>query len=514
MSVALPLADAEEARATAAAPWRSHLTALGTLAAALLLLFLPDAAGMVRVWSRSETFNHCFLILPIIGWLVWQRAPQLRQLVPVAWAPGLTVVAAGALLWLLGQAGGLGVARHLGLVLMLQGSVVACLGKAVSRALAFPLFYAFFLVPVGQELVPPLQLLTADIAMLLLGLAGIPAHLEGIFISTPTGYFEVAEACAGASFLIAMVAYGALVGNVCFRSPVRRALFMAAALLIPILANGIRAWGTIYIASLTSNDFAAGFDHIIYGWFFFAFVIALLMAGGWPFFDRRIGDPWFDPAALQTRAPASAPLGAIALAALAMAALPLAWSAAIASNAASAPAELRLPAVEGWQRVGAGGGRPWQPHYAGADLVRMGRYRNGAGQEVDLAIVVFARQEEGRELVGFGQGPVKPNGAWAWIANGPAPVGGRLDRIASHGTVREVAIFYRVGSILTGGPAAVKLETMKVRLLGGPQRAVAVLVSSVAPAAGVSPRPAIDAFLKDLGPIEALADRAAGLPRG
>jgi hypothetical protein len=75
-----------------------------------------------------------------------------------------------------------------------------------------------------------------------------------------------------------------------------------------------------------------------------------------------------------------------------------------------------------------------------------------------------------------------------------------------------VATFYRVGRIVTGSQAAVKLETIKVRLLGGPQRAVAVLVSAPAPARGVSPRPAIDAFLSSLGPVAPLADRVAGLP--
>ncbi|HEX8534565.1 MAG TPA: exosortase A, partial [Allosphingosinicella sp.] len=270
--------------------WRPHLIALGALAASVLLLFLRDASGMVRIWLESETFNHCALILPIIGWLVWQRLPELRQLQPSAWAPGLLLVAAGAAGWLLGDAGSVAVARHAGLVLMLQGSVVACLGKQVACALAFPIFYAIFLIPAGDELVPPMQTLTAQMCMALLGLVGLPAHIEGVFITTPTGYFEVAEACSGVQFLIAMIAYGALVANVCFRSWSRRLLFMAAAILIPVLANGVRAWGTIYIAHLTSNDFAAGFDHVFYGWIFFALVIALLMAAGWPFFDRKPGD--------------------------------------------------------------------------------------------------------------------------------------------------------------------------------------------------------------------------------
>ncbi|MDP8912600.1 MAG: exosortase A [Pseudomonadota bacterium] len=513
MNAVLSVPTAEAGDMTAGRGWRLHLIALAVAVSAILLLFHADATGMVRVWMESQTFNHCALILPIIGWLVWQRLPELRQLEPRAWAPGLLLVAVGAAGWLLGEAGGVALARHAGLVLMLQGTVIACLGKNVARGLAFPIFYALFLIPAGQELVPPLQTITADICMALLGLVGIPAHIEGIFITVPTGYFEVAEACSGVQFLIAMLAYGALVANVCFRSWKRRALFMLVAVVIPIVANGVRAWGTIYIASLTSNDFAAGLDHVIYGWVFFALVIALVMAAGWPLFDRRASDPWFDPMKLRERCRGSSPIWPIAAATLGIAALPLAWSAAVASAADASPSEIILPAVPGWQPVPASGGRLWQPSFVGADLFRMARYRNAAGHEVDLAVAVFMRQQEGRELVGFGQGAVVPGGPWAWASNGPAPPGGRLDRIASHGAVREVATFYRVGSILTGSAAAVKLETMKTRLLGGPQRAVAVMVAAEAPAEGVSPRPAIDAFLKDLGSIEALADRAAGLPQ-
>ena len=507
MTAVLPIRKARPLAGPAG--WRAHLAALGIVASAILLLFREDVAGLGRVWTESATFNHCFLVLPIIAWLVWQRLPELRQLEPSAWAPGLAIVAAGAGGWLLGYAGSVALARHAGLVVMLQGAAIACLGPSVSRAIAFPLFYAFFLVPVGDQLVPPLQTVTAKVSMALLGLAGVPAHIEGIFITIPTGYFEVAEACSGIQFLVAMVAYGALVANVCFRSWRRRILFFLAAILIPVLANGVRAFATIYIAHVTDTDFAAGVDHIVFGWIFFAIVLALLMAAGWRFFDRRPGDPWFDPKALQPTRPAGGALAPAAAAAVALAALPLAWSAAVASRPQAAAEDFALPDVPGWERVQPS--RKWRPHFAGADLFRFGTYRNRAGQEVDLAIAVYERQEEGRELVGFGQGPVAPKSRWAWTATGDAPAGARLDRLASHGRIREVATFYRVGRIVTGNDLAVKVETMKTRLFGGPSRAVAVMVSAEAAAESVSPRPAIDAFLKALGAPSVLADKAAGL---
>jgi exosortase A len=490
--------------------WRTHLLALIAAATAILLLFHRDAAHMASIWWTSSTYNHVLLIPPILAWLVWQRRPELSQLTPSAWRLPLAAVALGGLLWLLGEAAGLALARHAGLVLMLQGTTAACLGKAVVRGLAFPLFFMVFLVPAGEEIVPFMQTLTADISMVLLGLSGIPAHIEGVFITTPTGYFEVAEACAGVKFLIAMIALGALVANLCFRSWPRRIAFMAAAIVIPILANGVRAFGTIYIAEATGLEFAESFDHIFYGWIFFALVIALLMGAGWRFFDRRVDEPWFDPASLQrTPAPESNWRGVTAIV-VALAAVPVLWSTAVSAAGTEAPpSEIAFPEVRGWQRVAPTSGRPWQPHFAGADLLRMARYRDAQGREVDLAVAVFARQEEGRELVGYGQGAAAPGGAWAWTSAAPAPANGTAERIASHGTTREVVSFYRVGDSLTGSGMQVKLETMKTRLLGGPQRAVAVLVSAEAPGAGASARPAIDAFLAALGPVDTLADRAA-----
>jgi exosortase A len=494
--------------------WRGHLAGLGAAWASILLLFHRDAADMVSIWWNSSTFNHCLLIVPLIGWLVWQRGPELRRLAPAAWAPGLLLAAAGAAAWLLGEAGSLALARHLGLMLMLQGAVIACLGKAVARGLAFPIFYALFLVPFGEEAEPFMQTVTADMAMRLLAWSQVPAHIEGVFITTPTGHFEVAEACSGVKFLVAMLAYGALAANLCFRSWTRRALFMLACLLVPALANGVRAWGTIYIAFRSgSNAFAESVDHVVYGWFFFGAVMALIMACAWPFFDRKAGEPWFDPKTLQrpgAEAGPGAKLIAITAAAVVLAAAPLLWSAAIASaGTRPAPVDIALPDVPGWARV-APHGRPWQPRFEGADLIRVGRYRNGAGQEVDLAIAVYARQDERRKLVAYGQGAaVRP---WAWTADAIAPPNGKAELLYSFGTMREALTFYRVGDILTGSAAKAKLATMKVHLLGGPQRAVAVIVSAEVLADGSPVRPALDGFLWALGPVDRLADRAAGLP--
>ncbi len=496
-------------------PWRLHLALLGGVWTAILLIFRHDVATMADIWWNSSTFGHCLFVGPIIAWLVWQRAPELRRLTPQSWWPALLIVAAGAGGWLLGDAAGVAVARHLGLVLMLQGAVVACLGPAVTRGLLFPVAYMLFLVPIGDALVPPLQTLTANMCMALLRLFGVPAHIEGVFITIPNGYYEVAEACSGVKFLVAMIAYGALVANVCFRSWTRRVLFMIAAVIVPVLANGLRAFGTIYVGYLSDGRMAGDFDHIIYGWVFFAVVMTAMMAGGWRFFDRRPNDSWFDAAAVQpVPPPVDSPRRStgVAVAVVALALTPMLWSAAIATDgAASLPSRIVPPDVSGWKRVDDAAHYPWRPRFDGADHAVIGHYRDAAGHTVDLSITVYADQADGREIVGYGRGAVDPESAWGWTDDTAPPPFGTAARISAPGpVVREVATFYRVGDVTTGSAMRVKLETLRVRLLGGRQRAVAILVSAEQPGRGESARPAIDAFLHALGPIDRLADRMAG----
>jgi exosortase A len=457
---------------------------------------------MAAIWWNSSTYTHCALILPIIGWLVWQRLPELRQLRPAAWWPPLLLVAAGGLIWLLGDAGSVGLARHLALVLMLQGAVMTCLGKSVARGLAFPIFYAFFLIPVGDEIVPTMQTITAAMCMALLDLVGIPAHIEGIFITTPDGYFEVAEACAGVKFLVAMVAYGALVANVCFRSWPRRLLFMLAAIAIPILANGIRAWGTIYISSVTDTNFAAGFDHVVYGWVFFAIVIALLMGAGWPFFDRKPGDPLVRPRAFSGPPPAHPPLVRADALPRCRWLVPAIAVAATRRRAAASPAGL-----PGWTRSQPTRRPPWH-RTSRADLSHRPLPRRArAGRSISPSPSSPASRRARADR--FRPGRDRPESDWAWTR--PAPRRGSSTGSPTTGSSAKWHLLPG-RAILTGREVEAKIEATRVRLLGGPQRAVAVLVSAEAPSEGESPRPAIDAFLGALGDVAVLADRAAGLP--
>ncbi|MBS0479688.1 MAG: exosortase A [Proteobacteria bacterium] len=505
------IAQTSQSSFAAAPSWRRPLVALGLVVAVLLLSFRRDVSDLAELYWTNTTFGHCLFIAPVIGWLVWIRRGELAQLSPKSWAPGLALVAAGGFGWLLGEAGTVSFARHLGLVMMLQGAVVTLLGPNVARGLMFPLAYALFLVPFGDFLEPPLQTVTVWMTMHLLHLFGVPATADGVLITAGGKYFEVAEACSGSKFVIAMVAYGVLVANLCYRTWPRRMAFMAMALVVPVLTNGLRAFGTIYVAVLTSVEQATGYDHIVFGWVFFGLVMAAVLAIGWKWFDRSPDAPAFDPTALQgpIRWGLDWPLAALLV--LATALVFPAWSAAIAHRAQVLPAHIDLPNVPGWTRSPVSTRAPWTPNYPGADHQLFGRYVDNQGNAVDLAIAVYGSQREDKEIVGFGIGAIRQDDRWVKVKDLDALNGGAVMAITAPGPVeRRVATWYRVGSVLTSSEKIVKLETLKAKLLGGRQRAVAIHLSVEG---GRDPRAAMAKFLTAIGPLDVLADRSAGMAR-
>ncbi len=492
-------------KAAGSSQWRRSSVALGVTWLALVAAFMSDWLAMLDQWWNSSTYNHALLVPAIIGWLVWQRRGAVATLTPQPWRWGLLALSGAVLLWVLGAFAGFDLLRQSGAVAMLPASALLLLGPRVFAGLLFPFAYMAFLVPFGDELVPPLQMITATLTVWLVHASQIPAAIDGVFIDTPAGLFEVAEACSGVKFLIAMIALGVLVGNVCFISWRRRIAFFALCLVVPILANGVRAWATIFAAQYVGVERAGGIDHLIYGWVFFAFVIAAVLGLSWRFFDRGIDDSLVDLARLQAmpllaraeRQTISVPAALLGAALLVLGGS--AWARAAEAIAAPMPRQLFLPAVPGWQRVSYQPQAAWEPRAGGADHRLLGRYRDLAGNEVDVFYALYAAQGEGREAGGFGQGALIPESSWSWNSSGPGVPPAKSERLMSGGRIERLALtYYRTGPLLTGSNARLKLANIADRLLLRP-RPTAMLIVSAEQRPGRDAALALSAFGRTIG---------------
>jgi exosortase A len=310
------------------AGWGAPLATLAVSLAALMLVTARSWGAMFHQWWNIDTYSHLLLVPLIVAWLVALKEEELARIAPQPFRPGLAVLAAALALWWAGETTGIDLVAQAGAVGAAQAAVVTVLGLRISLLIALPIAFAAFFVPFGDEIIPPLQTLTAEIAIALTHASGVPARIEGIHIHTPAGLFVVAEACSGVKFLIATVTLGVLVAATRFASWGRRAMFLAACVVVPILANGVRAWATIYVAQFVGAEKATSFDHIVYGWIFFAIVLAAVIGGAWRFFEREpeaygwsaeaIGRwPWVARAEAVAFAPRSTALAILALAAIA-----------------------------------------------------------------------------------------------------------------------------------------------------------------------------------------------------
>jgi exosortase A len=268
----------------AAAPLALGILVLG-------LMFHEEAAAAVEVWNASTAYNHCWFVLPIALYIAWDRRHGLAglQVRPLPWL-GLLAIP-GVVAWMAAERLGIMEGRQLVAMSFVQLLFLVVLGWRLWWALSAAFLYLYFMVPFGAFLTPWLQSFTLDFSLIGLDIIGIPFYADDFLIETPSGRYFVAEACAGLRFLIASIAFGVLYSMLIYRSYRRRAAFILASIVIPIIANGFRALGIIVLGSVLGSAEAAAADHILYGWLFFSIVILLLIAAGMPFREDQAPPP-------------------------------------------------------------------------------------------------------------------------------------------------------------------------------------------------------------------------------
>ncbi|KGJ96773.1 exosortase A [Colwellia psychrerythraea] len=262
------------------------LVIFSLLILAWALVYQDALVGMEAIWSRSDTFAHGYFILPICLWLLWRdKANLLVSTVQPSWL-ALPLLAISLFVGLFAYAADISVLSQLSAVTSLIFLLWLLIGNKLAWRYKFPLAYLLFAVPMGENLIPWLQDVTAWFTVFFLKLNGIPVYVDGLYIQIPTGMFEVAVACSGIRYLIASAAVGALYGHLTYKKIHKQIVFFVFSLTLPILANGIRAYGIVAIAYYSDMEYATGADHLIYGWLFFGLIIMLMFWIGGFFADE------------------------------------------------------------------------------------------------------------------------------------------------------------------------------------------------------------------------------------
>nr|BAL54421.1 hypothetical conserved protein [uncultured Gammaproteobacteria bacterium] len=443
---------------------------------------------MVEIWQRSETFTHGYLIFPLSLWLIWRRRLFLLRQTPRPDGRGVLALAGLGLVWLLAKVTDVLVVEQLCFIALILALTLAVLGWRVVWEIAFPLGFLFFAVPVGEFLIPPLMNFTADFTVAMIKFTGIPVYREGTFFSLPSGDWSVVEGCSGLRYLIASITLGCLYAYLSYRALWRRLVFVALATLVPIIANGLRAYMIVMIAHFSDMKLALGVDHYIYGWVFFGLVMLLLF---W------IGALWQErPLPAEPQVAMESPVGeapwpsfiAVTLAALLVLAVWPGYARIVrdlAQAAPVAPVDFKLPQQAGSWRRSALEPTSWKPRYLFPDAVFEASYTDG-GRQVKLYVLYYRTQAQGKELINS-QNVLIPqkHPVWQmpWERVRKVPLAGQSLKVREGLLQSALAklLVWRwnwVSSTFTVSEPLAKLLEAKDKLLGRPQDAAGIVIAT------------------------------------
>jgi exosortase A len=409
--------------------------------------------------------------------------------------------------WLCGQVATVNAVSQLGFVGMLVFAVPCVLGENMARRIVFPLAFLFFAVPIGDFLLPTLMQWTADFTVQALRTTGVPVYREGQQFVIPTGRWSVVEACSGIRYLIASLMVGALYAYLRFRSTWRRMAFIGVSVLIPIVANWLRAYMIVMIGHLSNNELAVGVDHLIYGWLFFGVVMFLMFWAGSRWLEADASNVQL--ARVPVAEPGQPGATALVLASLVIAAAvwPIGLQAIEQRMETSSGVRMQpLPSVGEWRAIDSEL-TSWTPVINKPSSVVHQTFSDGHSS-VGIHIAYFRHQSRAQKLVSstniLAEATLAHGALWAVESKRPATLVAGAQRfeaietqlIGAQGSQALLAeSWYWIDGRSTGNQYLAKFYTFLARLRGRDDGAI-VIVYAKEPSA----RSAIEAFTENAIP--------------
>jgi exosortase len=259
--------------------WQSYL-----LVAVVLALYAPILARLANQWYSDADYSHGFLVPLLSGYLVWRKRDDLAK-IPVrpSFFWGMFVVLGSLGVLFLGSLGAELFLSRTSLIGVICGLIIYFRGWATLRALAFPIAFLLFAIPIPNliynEIVFPLQFIASAFATRILEILNIfPIMREGNVLIMPGMRLEVVEACSGIRSLMSLLALAAGYGYLAERSNFVRWFMVLAMIPLAMISNGTRVMITALMTHYIGPKAAEGFMHEFSGWVIFVVATVLFLS--------------------------------------------------------------------------------------------------------------------------------------------------------------------------------------------------------------------------------------------
>ena len=256
------------------------------VAAAFLLCYAPVLLGMVRQWWNISFYSYAFLVPVVSAYLVWIRRDRILGIMPRPnYGGGAVLIAAGLAALVTGQLGGVQALQQVSLLITLPGVVLWLFGNAVLKALVLPILFLWFMLPIWEGVADPLhvpfQVFSANLGVMLLRGVGIPVFQDGVFIHLPNITLEVARACSGVNYLIAVLATSIPLATIVLTDVWKRLVLVLLAMFVSALANSVRVALIGMLAYYDLSGDLHGPYHMLHGVFVSLIGYVVIFGGLW-----------------------------------------------------------------------------------------------------------------------------------------------------------------------------------------------------------------------------------------
>jgi len=255
------------------------------LGLALLVIFVPVAQTLAEEVWRSDEQGHGPIIIAVALWLVWHRREKLRaaaeRAVPAGWT-GWAMLALGIAMYVLGRVQHIVMFQMASFLPLVMGGLALTFGWAVVRAMAFPIFFLIFAIPLPGPIVDmatqPLKRGVSYVAEQILYHTGYPISRTGVILMIGPYQLLVADACAGLNSMFTLEALGLLYLNIVGHTDKLRNLLLAI-LIIPVsfCANVVRVMILVLVTFYFGDEAGQGFVHGFAGMVLFLVGLTLML---------------------------------------------------------------------------------------------------------------------------------------------------------------------------------------------------------------------------------------------
>jgi len=264
---------------------RSWVVWFTILLSLLVLLYASVLKLLVAQWWTDPNYGHGFFVPLFSGYILWHQRERWTKSEIEPSNFGLLVMLGAVALLFIGSLGAELFTSRFSLLVLIAGIILFLAGWKMLRAVAFPLAFLIFMIPIPviiyNQITFPLQLIASRLATVWLELVGVPVLRDGNVLVLSNFSLEVAEACSGIRSLMSLIALAVAYGHLA--EPRRWVRYALVVLMVPsaIVTNAMRIMGAGVLAHKFGPQAAEGFLHQFSGWVVFLATLVLIFLCHW-----------------------------------------------------------------------------------------------------------------------------------------------------------------------------------------------------------------------------------------